>query len=103
MPDRAGPCQDPLAGLSPALLQQIAEAGIEGGGLETAGALLQASSSEIKSMNGLQSQSTSAADKTTSDAVYKNAIAYQDKLVKSLTTQRTKLGTAMDKLAAAME
>ncbi|MFE9018973.1 hypothetical protein ACFYNL_10430 [Streptomyces sp. NPDC007808] len=42
-------------GLSSALLQQIAEAGIEGGGLETAGALLAASSSEIDSLNSLQS------------------------------------------------
>ncbi|MET9762071.1 hypothetical protein ABZ016_23945 [Streptomyces sp. NPDC006372] len=93
-------------GLSGALLQQIGEAGVDGGGLETAGALLNASSSEIKSMNSLQSQiasAASAAGKTTSDAVYKNAIAAQDKLVKSLTSQQSKLAGAMDKLASAME
>jgi hypothetical protein len=93
-------------GLDPKLLQQIAEAGIEGGGLETAGALLNASSSEIKSMNSLQSQinsSATAAGKTTSDAVYKTAIAMQDKLVDKLARQQTKLTSSMDKLASAME
>ncbi len=93
-------------GLSSTLLQQIGEAGIEGGGLETAGALLNASSSEIKSMNSLQGQINSAATsagKTTSDAVFKGAIAIQDKLVKMLAGQQSKLASSMDKLAAAME
>ncbi|MFI0139634.1 hypothetical protein [Streptomyces luteogriseus] len=93
-------------GLDPRLLQQIAEAGIEGGGLETAGALLNASSSEIKSMNSLQSQinsSATSAGKTTSDAVYKTAIAMQDKLVDKLARQQSKLTSSMDKLAKAME
>ncbi|MFG3276247.1 hypothetical protein [Streptomyces luteogriseus] len=93
-------------GLSSALLQQIAEAGIDGGGLETAGALMNASSSEIKSMNSLQGQinsSATSAGKTTSDAVYKTAIAMQDKLVDKLARQQTKLTSAMDNLAKAME
>jgi hypothetical protein len=93
-------------GLDPKLLQQIAEAGIDGGGLETAGALLNASSSEIKSMNSLQSQinsSATSAGKTTSDAVYKTAIAMQDKLVDKLARQQSKLTSSMDKLASAME
>ncbi|UOB09062.1 hypothetical protein MQE23_08355 [Streptomyces sp. HP-A2021] len=93
-------------GLSSSLIQQIAEAGIDGGGLETAGALLGASKSEIKSMNSLQGQINSAATasgKTASDAVYKGAIAMQDRLVKSLTVQQSKLASSMDKLAAAME
>ncbi|MFF5842111.1 hypothetical protein ACFY74_11660 [Streptomyces massasporeus] len=93
-------------GLDPKLLQQIAEAGIEGGGLETAGALLNASSSEIKSMNSLQGQinsSATSAGKTTSDAVYKTAIAMQDKLVDKLARQQSKLTSSMDNLAKAME
>jgi hypothetical protein len=93
-------------GLDGKLLQQIAEAGIDGGGLETAGALLNASSSEIKSMNSLNQQINSAAGaagKTTSDAVFKTAIALQDKLVDKLARQQSKLTSAMDKLAAAME
>lgn len=93
-------------GLSKDLLQQIAEAGIEGGGLETAGALLGASSSEIKSMNKLQGQigaSASSAGKTTADAVYKDAIARQTTIVKALGHQQAKLTTAMDNLTKSLE
>lgn len=74
-------------GLNKQMLRQIAEAGIEGGGLETAGALLRASSSELKSINSLQSQISgagSAAGKTTADALYGSAIKSQEKLVKAL-------------------
>ncbi|MEU3851715.1 hypothetical protein [Streptomyces sp. NPDC029554] len=93
-------------GLSASLLQQIAEAGIEGGGLETAGALLGASSSEIKSLNGLQSQissSATSAGKTTADAVYGSALKLQQLQVNKLTGSQEKLSRSMDKLAAAME
>ncbi|WP_033307332.1 hypothetical protein RFN58_06785 [Streptomyces iakyrus] len=93
-------------GLSSSLLQQIAEAGIEGGGLETAGALLQASSSEIKSMNSLQGQinkSAGSAGKTTADAVFGAAIKAQQLQVKKLTDSQEKLARSMDKLAKAME
>jgi hypothetical protein len=74
-------------GLSNSLLKQVAEAGIEGGGLETAGALLRASGSELKSINSLQSQIAGAAGsagKTTADALYGSQIKAQEKLVKSL-------------------
>ncbi|MDX3643094.1 phage tail protein [Streptomyces sp. MB09-02B] len=74
-------------GLSKDLLRQIAEAGIEGGGLETAGALLRASSSELKSINSLQGQISTAAGsagKTTADALFGAQIKSQDKLVKAL-------------------
>jgi hypothetical protein len=93
-------------GLSSSLLQQIAEAGIDGGGLETAGALLNASPSEIKSMNSLQGQIGSAATsagKTTADAVFGGAIKAQTAVVKILTGQQQRLSKSMDKLAAAME
>lgn len=93
-------------GLSSALIQQIAEAGIEGGGLETAGALLGASSSEISSINDLQQQidkAAGSAGKTTADALYGKAIAAQEKYVKSLEGQQKKLTESMDKLAKAME
>ncbi|MFD5227409.1 hypothetical protein ACFWJ5_02480 [Streptomyces qaidamensis] len=93
-------------GLSSTLLQQIAEAGIDGGGLETAGALLGASSSEIKSMNSLQTQIGSAATsagKTTADAVFGGAIKAQTAVVKLLTGQQQRLSKSMDKLAATME
>lgn len=93
-------------GLSAALIQQIADAGIEGGGLETAGALLGASSSEIQSMNDLQKQinsSATSAGKTTADAVYGKAIAAQERYVKSLENQQKKLTTSMDRLAKNIE
>jgi hypothetical protein len=93
-------------GLDKSLIQQIAEAGIEGGGLETAGALLSASGSEIKSVNSLQSQIASAASsagKTTADAVYGAAIKSQEKLVNSLKKQQDKLEKAMSHLAKVME
>jgi hypothetical protein len=93
-------------GLSSSLLQQIGEAGIEGGGLETASALLRASPSEIKSMNSLQSQISSAAGsagKTTSDAVFGGQIKAQQGLVTALTKSQTTLTKAMDKLASSME
>lgn len=93
-------------GLDKGLLRQIAEAGIEGGGLETAGALLRASSSEIASLNDLQAQIAKAAGSagaTAADAFYGAAIKAQDKLVKSLQKQQDKLEKAMDRLAKTME
>ncbi|MFE7072718.1 phage tail protein [Streptomyces sp. NPDC057620] len=93
-------------GLDKGLIEEIAQAGIDGGGLETAGALMSASKSEIKSLNTLRSQTStyaSAAGKTAADAMYGKAIASQEKLVKSLTKQQDKLEKAMDKLAKAME
>jgi TP901 family phage tail tape measure protein len=93
-------------GLSKDLLQQIAEAGVNGGGLETAGALLGASGSEISSINSLQGQIAKAAGsagKTTADAVYGAAIKAQEKLVNSLTKQQDKLEKAMSNLAKVME
>lgn len=74
-------------GLNKGLLRQIAEAGVDGGGLETAGALLRASGSELKSINSLHSQmsgAASSAGKTTADAIYGAQIKSQEKLVKAL-------------------
>lgn len=93
-------------GLDKGLLRQIAEAGIEGGGLETAGALLTASGSEIRSLNSLQSQiarSALSAGKTTASAFYDKAIKAQEKLVKGLQKQQDKLERAMVRLAKAIE
>ena len=87
-------------------MRQIAEAGIEGGGLETAGALLRSSPSEIKSMNALQAQIAKAAlssGKTAADAFYGAAIKAQERLVKGLQKQQDKLEKAMARLAKALE
>lgn len=74
-------------GLSKTLLRQIAEAGVEGGGMETAAAILGGGSAELKRLNSLQGQiskSAGAAGKTTADAVYAGTIKAQEKLVKAL-------------------
>jgi hypothetical protein len=89
-----------------ALLQQIAEAGIEGGGLETASALLKASQKDIAMMNLMQKQilmQAGLAGSITSDSVYGSQIKGQEQYVKALQSSVTTLGTKMDKLAAAME
>ncbi|MEU2734689.1 phage tail protein [Streptomyces sp. NPDC007095] len=93
-------------GLSKDLIQQIGEAGVNGGGLETAGALLGASGSEISSINNLQGQiakAAASAGTTTADAVYGAAIKAQAKLVDSLKGQQAKLEKAMAHLASVME
>ncbi|MDX3515874.1 phage tail protein [Streptomyces caniscabiei] len=93
-------------GVEKSLIKQVAEAGIEGGGLETAGALLRASSSEVASLNDLQKQITAAAGsagKTSADAFYGAAIKAQESLIKSLGKQQDKLERAMDRLAKSLE
>jgi hypothetical protein len=93
-------------GFSKSIIQQVAEAGIDGGGLETAGALLQASSSEVSSINKVQGQIAKAAGsagKTTADAVYGAAIKAQTKIVEKLTRQQHALQKSMEKLTKAME
>ncbi|MFH8336970.1 phage tail tape measure protein [Streptomyces sp. AM6-12] len=93
-------------GYSKTIIQQVAEAGIDGGGLETAGALLEASASEVSSINSTQSQIENAAGsagKTTASSVYDAAIKAQTKVVQVLTAEQSKLQKSMDKLAASME
>lgn len=92
-------------GLASSLIQQIAEAGIEGGGLETAGALLGASSSEITSINDLQKQITTAAisaGKTTADSVYGAAIKAQTAATARLQKSQDKLEQTMAALAKSL-
>ncbi|WP_381562911.1 phage tail protein [Streptomyces eurythermus] len=93
-------------GFSKSIIQQVAEAGIDGGGLETAGALLQASGSEVQTINQTQAQIEAAAGsagKSAADAVYDKAIKQQERYVKSLEAQQKSLQKSMDKLAQAME
>ncbi|MEU3527572.1 phage tail protein [Streptomyces sp. NPDC038707] len=93
-------------GFSKSIIQQVAEAGIDGGGLETAGALLQASASEVKTINKTQAdieKAAASAGKTTADAVYDKAIKAQERYVKSLEAQQKKLKDSMDTLAQKIE
>lgn len=87
-------------GLSKGLLRQVAEAGVDGGGLETAGALLRASGSELKSINsfyGQMSRAGSSAGRTTADALFGKQIRAQEKLVKALNELSTALKKATSK------
>ncbi|MGW4670072.1 phage tail protein [Streptomyces sp. NPDC004324] len=93
-------------GLDKGLIQDIAQAGVEGGGLETAGALMSASASEISSLNTLRSQTVTYAGRagaTTSDAVYGAAIKAQTATVAKLQKSQDKLEKSMAHLAKVME
>lgn len=93
-------------GVSKTIIQQIAEAGIEGGGLETAGALLSASASEIKTINEMQGKINSAAKsagKTTADIMYASGIKAAEGLVNGLTKKKKAIEDAMMNIAKAME
>ncbi|MGW1614436.1 hypothetical protein ACWCQZ_34345, partial [Streptomyces sp. NPDC002285] len=93
-------------GLDKGLIQEIAQAGIEGGGLETAGALLKASSSEIGSLNSLRAgivKSADSAGATAADAMYGAGIRAAQGLVKGLESQKKSLEKSMLDLAKFME
>jgi hypothetical protein len=93
-------------GLRGDLIEQIAEAGIEGGGMETAAAVLGGGKNEIKRLNELQRQITanaSAAGKTTADAMYGVGIKAAEGLVKGLTKEQDKIEATMMRIAKSME
>lgn len=93
-------------GVSKTIIQQIAEAGIEGGGLETAGALLSASGSELASINAMQKQIdafAAGAGNTAADALYGAGIKAAEGLVKGLTKQKKAIEKAMMDIAKSME
>jgi len=93
-------------GLRGDLIEQIAEAGIEGGGMETAAAVLGGGKNEIKRLNELQRQITanaSAAGRTTADAMYGVGIKAAEGLVKGLTKEQDKIEATMMRIAKSME
>jgi hypothetical protein len=93
-------------GVSKEIIQQISEAGISGGGLETAGALLGASGSEIASLNKMQTQinqSAKAAGDSAAGAMFNAGIKAADGLVKGLTKQKKAIEKAMMDIAKSME
>lgn len=93
-------------GLDKNLIKQIADAGIEGGGLETASALLRASGSEIASINSMQSQISKAATKAgnaTADAMYGAGMKAGEGLIAGLEKQQKSIEKAMMKIAKSME
>lgn len=93
-------------GLSKELIAQIAQAGISGGGLETATAILGGSNAQIKTLNSFESQiqkSAASAGTTASDAMYKAGIKAAQGLVDGLTKQQKDIEKAMIKIATSME
>jgi hypothetical protein len=94
------------AGLDKGLIAEIAQAGTEGGGLETAGALLGASGSEIESLNKLRAdivKSAGSAGATAADAMYGAGIKAAEGLVKGLQSQQDAIERQMMRLAKSME
>lgn len=93
-------------GLRGDLIEQIAEAGIEGGGMETAAAVLGGGTNEIKKLNELQKQITAnagAAGKTAADAMYGAGIRAAEGLVKGLDSKKKAIESQMMQLAKYME
>jgi hypothetical protein len=93
-------------GLNAQSLSEIAQAGVEGGGLETAQRLLGSSKADITQINTLEKQLTKAAGaagKVTADAMYAKQIKATDHLVDSLKKQQEHLSKSMDHLAKVME
>lgn len=92
-------------GLNAQSLSELAQAGIEGGGLENAERLLGANSSTIKQINDLEKQLQAAggsAGNTTADAMYGAGIKAADGLVKGLEKQQSRIEKVMMDAANAM-
>ncbi|MFD9398334.1 phage tail protein [Streptomyces sp. NPDC060011] len=93
-------------GLSGDLISQIAEAGVDGGGMETAAALLGGGKAEIKRINDYQKQIAKYAGdagKTASDAMYGAGIKAAEGLVKGLQKKQDAIEKQMLKIAKSME
>ncbi|GAA2673902.1 hypothetical protein GCM10010400_40050 [Streptomyces aculeolatus] len=109
--DKSGKLAGALAtlkkrGLDKRLISEIAEAGIEGGGLETAQGLLGADKAQIKRMNSLRSQIASNAGKVgdvARDAMYGAGIKAAEGLVRGLQKKQNAIEKQMLKIARAME
>ncbi|MCZ4602911.1 phage tail protein [Streptomyces sp. Lzd4kr] len=93
-------------GVDKGLISEIAQAGVDGGGLETAGALLSASKSEIASLNKYRAgivKQADAAGAITADAMYGAGIKAAEGLVKGLQSKEKSIQKAMLDLAKFME
>lgn len=92
-------------GVSGDLIEQIASAGITGGGMWTADSLLKASPAEIAKINDLQKQLTTAADKAglaAADAAYGAGVKAAEGLVKGLQAQEKAIMAQMATIANAL-
>lgn len=92
-------------GLNSQSLSEIAQAGISGGGLETAQRLMGASKGDISEINSLEKQlqsAGSAAGTSAATGVYGAQINSAQALVTGLQKQQSKLNAVMEKAADAM-
>ncbi|WP_330349278.1 phage tail protein [Streptomyces sp. NBC_00582] len=92
------------AGLRSDLLQQIADAGVEGGAA-TAAALAKATPAQLKQINDLQAQlakSATATGNTVGDALYSAGIQAAKGLVAGLKSQESAIEKQMKKIAEQM-
>lgn len=92
-------------GLSSALIEQLATAGVDQAG-DTATALLGASKGQLQQMNQMQTTTTAAANKTgkvVADAMYGAGIKSAQGLVKGLQSQEKAIERQMMRIAKAMQ
>ncbi|WP_326730231.1 hypothetical protein [Streptomyces phaeochromogenes] len=92
------------SGLRSDLLQQIADAGVDGGAA-TAAALAKATPAELKKINDLQAQlakSAASTGKTVGDALYTAGIRAAEGLVAGLKSQEAKIQKTMQNIAKGM-
>jgi hypothetical protein len=93
-------------GLRGDLIEQIAEAGIDGGGMETAAAILGGGKGEIRQLNTLQKQikaNAKTAGAVAADAMYGAGIKAAEGLVKGLASRQKIIEKGMMRIAFAME
>jgi hypothetical protein len=93
-------------GLGGQAISEIAQAGVDGGGFETAKALMKASSDSLKQINAVQKEIAKAAGsagKTTADAMYGAGIKAAEGLVKGLQKQQAKIVASMLNATLALE
>lgn len=93
-------------GVSKDIIKQIAEAGIDGGGMETAAAILGGGKGEIKRLNELQKQigsSAKSAGNAAADAMYGAGMKAGDGIIAGLEKKQKAIEKQMMKIAKAME
>lgn len=93
-------------GLDPAMISDIAQAGISGGGFATAQSLMNASPEQVAELNALQQTLTAhaeAAGTTVANAMYKAGLDSAQGLVDGLKAQQEQIKHVMRQIAASME
>jgi hypothetical protein len=92
-------------GLNGQSLSELAQAGIEGGGLENAERLLGSSKGDIKEINSLEKalqKAAASAGTTTADAMYGAGLKQAEGMVKGLEKQQHRIEAVMEKAADAL-